>query len=150
MKVRHLIFTALLSLGLTAAYAEEVGQGPGMHKGEMREEMKKRCEANPEKCAEMKERVARQREEIHAACEKEPGRCKEIRHEHREQMREKMCAEHPQKCEEMKARHAEMKNKCEADPKACEERKAEMREKMKERREQRRGDSSAEVKPAVN
>ncbi|MBI5861264.1 MAG: hypothetical protein HZB64_03655 [Rhodocyclales bacterium] len=134
------LFVALmLAAGVSLAYAEPpAGSGPGMQREEMRERMQKHCAANPEKCAEMKERMKKEHEEVRAACEKDPAHCKEIRQEHREKMREKMCAEHPQECAEMKARHEEMKKQCAADPKACEEKKAQMREKMKERREERR------------
>lgn len=108
-------------------------------KGEaMRAEMKKRCDAEPQKCAEMKERMAKEREEVRAACEKEPARCKEIRQAHREKMREQLCAENPEQCAKMKARREEMQKQCAADPKACEAKKAEAREKMKERMEQGR------------
>ncbi|AJP48404.1 hypothetical protein PG1C_07905 [Rugosibacter aromaticivorans] len=142
MNVRYLMMAAFMSLGsfgMAAAHAEDaanVTHGPGMHRGEMREEMKKHCEANPQKCAEMKERMKKEHEEVRAACEKEPARCKEIRQEHREKMREKLCAENPEQCAKMKARHEAMQKQCAADPKACEAKKAEMREKMKERMKQ--------------
>lgn len=143
MNVRYLIAAACISLGsmgvVTAQAAEPADaiQTPSMHRSEMREEMKKHCEANPQKCAEMKEHMKKEHEEIRAACKSEPARCKEIRQEHREKMREKLCAENPEQCAKMKARHEAMQKQCAADPKACEAKKAEIREKMKERMEQR-------------
>jgi hypothetical protein len=137
MRLRNLLVTASMLFTLTAVHAEEAKPGPAMNHGEMREEMKQHCDANPEKCAEMKERMKKEHEEIKAACAKEPARCKEIRREHREQRREKMCAENPERCAKMKAHREEMQKQCAADPKACEARKAEVREKMKERMEQR-------------
>lgn len=143
MEIRYLMAAAFISLGslgmatAQAADPAEAIQTPGMHRGEMREEMKKHCEANPQKCAEMKERMKKEHEEVRAACKKEPARCKEIRQEHRQKMREKMCTENPEQCAKMKARHEEMQKQCAADPKACEAKKAEMREKMKEHMEER-------------
>ncbi len=135
MKLRNLLVAASMLFTLTAVHAEDAKPGPAMGHGEMREEMKQRCAANPEKCAEMKERMKKEHEEIRAACAKEPARCKEIRQAHRE----KLCTENPEQCAKMKAHREEMKKQCDADPKACAARKAEMREKMKERREQRHG-----------
>lgn len=177
MKVSHLrrmgalaIFSAFISMGYVPAHAETGAAGasgvasamtgttvtPGSAPAERREaaraEMKKHCDADPQKCAEMKERMAKDREEVRAACEKEPARCKEIRREHREKMRENWCAENPDQCAKMKARRAEMQKQCAADPKACEAKKAEMREKMQERmeeRHERRMEShESSVKPA--
>ncbi|MFZ2629102.1 MAG: hypothetical protein WAX67_09490 [Rugosibacter sp.] len=133
MKLRDLLVTASMLFTLTAVHAEDAKLGPAMNHGEMRKEMKQRCDANPEKCAEMKERMKKEHEEIKAACAKEPARCKEIRQEHRQ----KWCADNPEQCAKIKARREEMQKQCAADPKACEARKAEMREKMKERMEQR-------------
>lgn len=138
MSIHKLIIAVLFASGFSVAFAES----PPMHSGAATnaEEMASRCAANPEKCTQMKERMAQhrqQREEIMAACRKEPDRCEEIRHEHREQMMQKRCAENPERCEKMKARREEMRQKCAADPKACAERKAQFREKMEDRREHR-------------
>lgn len=146
MKIRCLLAATCISLGsfgMATAHAEEaanvknVAQAPGMHRGEMHEEMKQHCDANPQKCAERKAEMKKMHAEVDAACKKEPARCKEIRQAHREKMREKMCTENPEQCEKMKARHEEMQKQCAADPKACEAKKAEMQEKMKERMEER-------------
>ncbi len=143
MNVRYLIVAACISLGssgmITAQAADPADaiQTPGRHRGEMREEMKKHCDADPQKCAERKAQMKQERAEVRAACKKEPARCKEIRQEHREKMREKLCAENPEQCAKMKARHEAMQKQCAADPKACEAKKAEFREKMEERMEQR-------------
>jgi hypothetical protein len=143
MKIRYLmaaVFISLGSFGMAPVHAADVAdaiQTPGRHRCEMREEMKKHCDADPQKCAEIKERMKKAHAEVRAACEKEPARCKEIRQEHREKMREQMCAENPEQCAKMKARHEAMQKQCAADPKACEAKKAEFREKMKERMEQR-------------
>ncbi|HEY8857252.1 MAG TPA: hypothetical protein VIM43_07850 [Rugosibacter sp.] len=143
MKIRYLMAAACISLGsfgMVTAHAAEPADAihtPGMHRGEMREEMKKHCDADPQKCAQRKAQMKQERAEVRAACKKEPARCKEIRHEHREKMRKQMCAENPEQCAKMKARHEEMQKQCAADPKACAAKKAEMREEMKERMEQR-------------
>jgi hypothetical protein len=141
MKMSHLLFTALLSLGFTLAHAENTAPatgaapGGGMH-GAMREKMHERCTADPAKCAEMKEKLTQDRAEVHAACQKDPDHCQEIRDEHRKKMHDEWCAANPEQCEKMKARREAMEKKCAADPKACEERKEKMRELMKERRMQ--------------
>jgi len=144
MNIRYLIAAACISLGSfgmassQAAEPADAVQTPGMHRGDMREAMKKHCDADPQKCAEMKDRMKKEHEEVRAACKKDMAHCKEIRQEHREKMREELCAQNPEQCAKMKARHEEMQKQCAADPKACEAKKAEMREKMKERMEQRR------------
>lgn len=98
--------TSLALLGLLAsltipAFADDattaVPSGAGGAAGS-------RCQANPDKCAEFKQK-----------------------------MQEK-CAANPERCERMKQRRQEMKAKCAADPKGCEEKKAQMRERRQARR----------------
>ncbi len=60
MKLRNLLVAASMLFTLTAVHAEDTKPGPAMGHGEMREEMKQRCAANPEKCAEMKERMKKE------------------------------------------------------------------------------------------
>ena len=68
------------------------------------------CKANPETCAQMKQKRAE---------------------------RQEFCKQNPQKCEEQRARmkqhRAEMKAKCEADPARCEQIKQEHRERFQKR-----------------
>lgn len=140
MKMSHLLFAALLSLGFTLAHAENTAPAtdaaPGGMHGAMREKMHERCTADPEKCAAMKEKITQDRAEVRAACQKDPDHCQEIRDEHRKKMHDEWCATNPEQCEKMKARREAMEKKCAADPKACEERKEAMRERMKQRRMQ--------------
>lgn len=93
--------------------------GPG---GRMSpEEREKLCNANPEKCAKIKEEMSK-RKEMHEACQADQAseKCKGMRQQEREQ-REKF--------------RNEMRKKCDADPKACEEKKEKLRERMDERHE---------------
>ena len=164
------VFSAFISMGYVSAHAEagaasapattgatsptpEGSMAHGPRHGEKAEamcpKMKKRCDAEPQKCAEIKERMSKHREEVRAACEKEPQRCKEIRQEHREKMRDQLCKENPAQCEKMKARHEAMQKKCAADPKKCEEMKAKHRAKMKERHEAKMVKQAAEPTAAT-
>ena len=144
MNVRYLMTVVCLSLGslgvITAQAADPAAaiQTPPRPHGEMREEMKKHCAANPQECADIKARMKKEHEAVRAACEKEPERCREIRQAHREKMRETLCAENPERCAKIKARREAMQQQCAADPKACEAKKAEFRTWMKEQREQSR------------
>ncbi|MDO8788786.1 MAG: hypothetical protein Q7J42_12010 [Sulfuritalea sp.] len=102
MKVRQLFVASLLSLGVCAAAAQMPGAGPGKGPGLSAEEKEKRCQANPEKCAQIKENVEKRRDENQArreefkkkcdadpkACEAKKAQIKEKMEERREQRQE--------------------------------------------------------------
>lgn len=108
--LRTILVASLIAMGGLAASAQAAG-------GERFSPAQKQawCDANPEKCAEMKNR-------------------------HDEMQRK--CAADPQACEEKRAelqdRRDEWKKKCDANPAACEEKKAQMRDRIKERMQDRR------------
>lgn len=94
MQIRKLIVISLLSVGVCAAFAQTPGQGPGA--GLSAEEKEKRCQANPEKCAQIKENVEKRREEMKKRCDANPKACEEKKaqikekvEEHREGMKER-------------------------------------------------------------
>lgn len=91
MKIRKLIVASLLSLGVCSAFAQAPGQGPAPRLSA--EEREKRCQANPEKCAQIKEKIAKKREENQAR---------------REEFRKK-CEADPKACEEKKAQIRKMR-----------------------------------------
>lgn len=109
MKLRQLMAASLLSLGVCAASAQTPAAGPGQRPGA--EEVEKRCQANPERCAQIKEDAQKRREEWKKKCDADPKACEE-------------------KKAQLQRRRAERKQKCDADPKACEERKAQRKEYM--------------------
>lgn len=106
MKIRKLIVASLLSLGFCAAFAQNPGPGPDQRPGPRLsvEEREKRCQANPEKCAKIKERIEKRREgkqarrdEWKKKCEADPKACaekkaqfKQKREERREARKERM------------------------------------------------------------
>lgn len=140
MKLKTMIVAGMLSIGLLSgltAHAEERKPGMGPGQGMSHEEREKRCQANPEKCAEMKAKM-KERQAMRETCKDDPAKCEQMRKEHHEKKFQERCEKNPQKCEEMKSRREEFKKKCEADPKACEARKAEIKERVGERREQRK------------
>jgi len=106
MKIRKLIVASLLSLGACAAFAQTPGPGPDKRPGPRlsAEEREKRCQANPEKCAKIKERIEKRREGNQArreewkkkceadprACEEKKAQFKQKREERREARKERM------------------------------------------------------------
>ena len=133
MEIRKLIVASLLSLGVCTAYAQMPGPGPGQRPSA--EEMEKRCQANPEKCAQMKAKMEERRQEFKQKCDADPKACEEKKAQIKAKMEE---------------RREEFKKKCDADPKACEEKKAQMKAKMEDRREMRQEHREAmKAKPAV-
>lgn len=87
MKVRKLIAASLLSLGVCVAYAQAPGQGPGQRLSA--EEKEKRCQANPEKCAEIKARIEKRREEFRKKCDADPKACEEKKAQFKQKMKER-------------------------------------------------------------
>lgn len=90
MKIRQLIAASLLSLGACVAFAQTPGSGLSA------EEKEKRCQANPEKCAQIKERAEKRREENQARreefkkkCDADPKACEEKKAQIREKLEER-------------------------------------------------------------
>lgn len=117
MNISKLIVAGLLSVGVCAAYAQAPDLAPGGGPGPRpsAEEREKRCQANPEKCAEIKARVEQRRaenqarrDEFRKKCEADPKACEEKKAQLREQREERR--EHRQE------RHQEMKERMQNAP----------------------------------
>ncbi len=113
MKMYKLLASSLLAMGVCAAFAQTPGPAPGKGPGPglSAEEKEQRCQANPEKCAQIKESIEKRRaanqarrEEWKKKCDADPKACeekkaqlkqkmderREQRHEHHEGTQERM------------------------------------------------------------
>lgn len=112
MNIRKLLLASMLSLGVCAAFAQAPGggadQGPGQGPRPRlsAEEREKRCQANPEKCAEIKQKIENRREERKKKCDADPKACAEKK----AQIREKMEERRQGNPEAMKERRENMQN----------------------------------------
>lgn len=96
MKLRQLIAACHVALGVCAVHAQGPeagsGQNPGMESGMgheiglSAEEGEKRCQANPERCAQIKQAVQKRREEWKKLCDADPKACEEKRAQLREKI----------------------------------------------------------------
>jgi hypothetical protein len=93
MNIRKLLVATMLSLGACTAFAQSPGadQGSGQGRGPRpsAEEREKRCQANPEKCAEIKQKIEKRREEFKKKCDADPKACAEKKAQIREKMEER-------------------------------------------------------------
>ena len=109
MKIRKLFVASLLSLAVGGAFAQSAGPGSGQGPRPRlsAEEKEKLCQANPERCAQVKQNIEKRREENQARreewkkkCDADPKACAEkkaqirekveARREQRQERREKM------------------------------------------------------------
>jgi hypothetical protein len=126
--ITSLTAASLLALAPVVLRADDAPapQGPpqGMPQG------KAWCDANPEKCADM-------RKERQERCQANPEQCEKMKQKRAE--RKEWCDKNPEECakqrEQRRARMEEMKARCAADPAKCEEMKQQMRQRWKDRQE---------------